>query len=232
MHNEVVNAIVAARRAVDDSKTGHLVLGLRIRIWNAFAVMFPETGQARRDVLAALLAKDLARTWQDHWLLDTSVYGEPCPAAYRALLHSIPRLFEQDLASAVLGPSCERDEILTWCATVLSENDGILSCLCDPRAKTVLCALAYFQHRITRFDDELYADMGWNIVASDEVKAMSLDDPEYHLCTIEWYAEDLAVPDMYAPPEKFRVERSAYWHAWLSRVEFVTQDLELVRRAL
>jgi hypothetical protein len=223
MSPQLSSFIDSLDRFVDDAPDGRLTHGQRIKLWMHFDAEFGPAAAARRDLLGALVAREIFKEWDPRWVTEAP-FGDG-DDEYRDLVEEFPIHFGSNFAATLDLKSRERQNLLKWCERFELMYDQI-SPLLNRKAKAILafCAVLATQYRRLDegFDREVCQENGWNSV--DDV------DPQYYFesdcgpITIEDGWERFCEHDIYAEPDVLAPDRRKAWHWWLSQVRLVCDD--------
>jgi hypothetical protein len=215
--------IDALDRFVDESSDGHLTLGMRLKLARHFDAEFGSAAPQRRDLLAALIAREMFRQWEPRWL-EEAVFDDD---DHGALVEQFPSLLKEALAGIVRDPeSPALGRFADWNRKYRYLQDHISPCL-DRRAQAILVCCGLLSMRHKRLEEDLYRE----ICDDHEWLAIENIDPQYDLQTdtgprlIEDAWELLCILDhRYEDVEVTAPSKRQAWHWWLNQVRLVAND--------
>lgn len=106
---EIGQVLDAARRYVLSDPQGHLLWGLRMRLWDRMsAELGDEEAGFRYDVLAYLTARHTAQLWNN------AAIPPDCTRPFLQLLEYVPDELLRDHRLAILGEQAARERLVSW----------------------------------------------------------------------------------------------------------------------
>jgi len=209
-------------RAIDEAADGRLTHGRRFQLIRKFDAEFGQEASRRRDLVAAIVAREMYKSWDPHWLAEAS--SKEANDEHQ-LVAQFPGLFEKALQELVQRPPSDAmTRFAEWRREYRYHCDYLEISM---EAKGVLFCCSCLASRNLRLDEdwcrEICSDNEWNQI--DEI------DAEYHFESDDgpWYTDDAwellqVLPNRYDPVETLAPTYRKAWRWWLDQVRLVATD--------